>query len=360
MAAPTSLRVYSSREYLPEGSPHVVALYSLWGPAAPLPWPEPDFADAFVASNVFVPAELGAADIAVFPQDWKHTIQDADGLERATSFIEAARAAGTRPVFFWASDSDAAFPFADAFVFRPSLFRSRRREHEFALPGFHEDLLRHTGGALRLRPWQSRPTLGFAGYAPPPPVISGTGAHLRHAVGNARRAAAIRAGRPLGDDIFVRRRALDVLSAQDGVGTNIVLRDEQTGLAAFFPHYDPDLWSRLRAEYVANMLDSDYVLCTRGNGNYSYRLTEALSLGRIPVFVDTDCVLPYDFTIDWPGHGLWLGRRDVPSIAARILDFHARLTPDEFADLQRRGRALWEEYLSPLGYFSNFGRHFSV
>lgn len=32
------------------------------------------------------------------------------------------------------------------------------------------------------------------------------------------------------------------------------------------------------------MTGSDYVLCTRGNGNYSIRFYEALCRGRIPVF----------------------------------------------------------------------------
>jgi hypothetical protein len=106
------------------------------------------------------------------------------------------------------------------------------------------------------------------------------------------------------------------------------------------------------------MIASDYVLCARGTGNYSYRLYEALSLGRIPVFVDTDCVLPYDFAIDWPSYGVWIDRRSVKHIGERVAEFHAGLSDEGFMELQRRCRLLWEEYLSPLGFFSKFRLHF--
>jgi len=352
------LRVYSSRDELPDGEAHVLALAPLWGRPTPSPWPQPEYADALAASDVFVASELRDADVAIFPRDWKQVVASSGGVERAAAFAATARAAGTPAAYFWASDSTDAFPLDDAHVFRPSLFRSRRTRREFALPGFHEDLLAHVGGELPVRTWQERPTVSFCGYAVTDPRPVGTIARLRRVVGDVRRAVAVRAGRPLRADIFVRRQALDALSTQSSVRTNIVLRDEYGGVAAFYPRFDPDLWNRLRAEYVANMVGSDYVLCTRGHGNYSYRLYEALSLGRIPVFVDTDCVLPYDFAVDWPSYGVWLDRRDVPRIAERIRDFHAQLSPDAFVALQRRCRTFWEDYLSPLGYFSNFHRHF--
>jgi hypothetical protein len=352
------LRVYSSRDDLPDGEPHVLALAPLWGRPTPPPWPHPEYADALAASDVFVSAELDEADVAIYPRDWKHAVASESGRERGLAFAETARAAGVPSVFFWASDSTARFPIEQAFVFRPSLFRSRRTRREFALPGFHEDLLSYFGGELPLREWQSKPTVSFCGHAVTEPSPRGAFARVRRVFGDARRALAVRAGRPLRADIFVRRRALECLSAQTDVATSFVFRDEYGGVAAFYPTFDPELWNRLRAEYVANIVASDYVLCARGHGNYSYRLYEALCLGRIPVFVDTDCVLPYDFAIDWPSHLVWLDRSDVPDIARRILDFHHRLSSDEFVALQRRCRALWEQFLSPLGYFSNFQRHF--
>ena len=114
----------------------------------------------------------------------------------------------------------------------------------------------------------------------------------------------------------------------------------------------------MRREYVQNMVDSDYVLCARGGGNFSYRLYETLSCGRIPVFVDTDCVLPLESAIDWKGTCVWVDESDLNEIGSRVAAFHAALTPAEFADRQRACRRLWETHLSPQGFFAHFHEHF--
>jgi len=115
----------------------------------------------------------------------------------------------------------------------------------------------------------------------------------------------------------------------------------------------------VRREYVQNIVESDYVVCTRGAGNFSYRLYETLSCGRIPVFVDTDCVLPYDFLVDWREHCVWVEEDDLPQIGERVLEFHEGLGEKEFVELQHHCRRFWEQYISPEGFFSNFHRHFN-
>lgn len=354
-----SLAVYTDPGLLAPGEPHLIALAPLWGPPDPLPWPYSDYLDELIAAKPFTAAPLEEADIAVFPRDWKHARTSEEGVRSAESFIADARAAGVTPVFFWASDNTTAFPLRGAVVFRPSLFRSRRKPWEFALPGFHEDLLRHVGD-LPVRRWQRRPTVSFCGHAVEEPQPHGLAGRARHALGDVRRALGVRLGIPLRADIYVRWKALERLAAQSDVVTSFVFRDEYGGTAALHPVFRPELWARMRADYVANMRDSDYVLCTRGGGNYSYRLCETLCLGRIPVFVDTDCVLPYESAIDWPSYGIWLDRRDLPHIAEKIVAFHTRLTRDAFVELQQRCRALWEEYLSPRGYFIHLHEHFSA
>lgn len=67
-------------------------------------------------------------------------------------------------------------------------------------------------------------------------------------------------------------------------------------------------------------MGSDYVLCARG-GDFSYRLYETLSYGRIPVFVDTDCVLPYDSEIKWKDYCVWVDEKEVNRIGERSRSF---------------------------------------
>jgi hypothetical protein len=50
-------------------------------------------------------------------------------------------------------------------------------------------------------------------------------------------------------------------------------------------------------EYIQHLIDATYVVCPRGTENYSYRLYETLSFGRVPVILDTQVVLPEE--IDW-------------------------------------------------------------
>jgi len=113
-----------------------------------------------------------------------------------------------------------------------------------------------------------------------------------------------------------------------------------------------------RRNFVDNMIDGDYVLCTRGFGNFSYRLYEALCCGRIPVFVNTDCVLPYEHLIDWRQYCVWVEEYEIDMIGDIVARFHAGLSDTDFHDLQRACRRLWDEWLSPTGFFANFHRHF--
>ena len=63
---------------------------------------------------------------------------------------------------------------------------------------------------------------------------------------------------------------------------------------------------QLRFEFIRNILSSDYTLCFRGSGNYSLRFYETLCLGRIPLFINTDCKLPFEDEINW--RDMFMGR----------------------------------------------------
>ena len=104
------------------------------------------------------------------------------------------------------------------------------------------------------------------------------------------------------------------------------------------------------------MAGADYALVTRGEGNFSYRLYEVLSCGKIPLFVDTDCVLPYDGIIDWRKYCVWVDEEEIDMIGERIVEFHERITPARFVELQGEIRRLYEEWVSPVGFFRNLRR----
>jgi hypothetical protein len=113
-----------------------------------------------------------------------------------------------------------------------------------------------------------------------------------------------------------------------------------------------------RKVYIENILASPYALVARGAGNFSYRLYEVLSCGRIPVFIDTDCVLPFDEFIDWHSYGVWLDSSAVNDLPERLLAFHQQISPAEFELQQLRCRKLYEDYIRPEAFFRAIALYF--
>jgi hypothetical protein len=343
-----------------ESTPHVTLLVPFWG-INPEPPGDPSNGRydryASVGRTFLRLAPLEACDVAVFPQSWEGAETDSEAVERARGLEAAAREA-RKPlaVFFW-TDSNERVPL-DAVVFRTSVDRSRRLPSEFVLPAWHEDFLeRYLGGEQVPRPKRTRPVVGFCGKTsrvPRPPTLAGA---ARRFAGDARRAVSRRLGR-LGDGHRPRTRALQALERDRRVEANFVVRDDFWAGAIADGVPDPEALRRVRREYVENMLASDYVLCARGDGNFSYRLYETLSCGRIPVFVDTDSVLPLDFTVEWRDYCVWVDEREIDRTGERVLEFHESLSDREFEERQRACRRLWETHMSPEGFFAHFHLHF--
>lgn len=337
------LPIFSDPAFIPRGAPPTIMLYPFWGkpPEDPAD-PNTGRFDRYAADGkrFFRMAPLDEAELAVFPSDWAYVLGEPAASSAASGFATMAEEAGKRAAAFFFNDSDDAVDLPGATVFRTSLYGSRRRPGEFAQPAWSEDFVERYLGALPVRRKPRQPTVGFCGLAP-------RGLPLLH-----RRRAS--------PDPTLRMRALSRLQRTRGLQTNFIVRKDFVGGAVRDGGLDAKTLQQVRREYVGNMLDSDYVLCARGAGNFSYRLYETLSCGRIPVFVDTDCVLPYDFMIEWPEYGVWIDEAAVNDVGHSVLEFHERLNEREFEDLQRECRRFWERYLRPEGFFENLHEHLNV
>ena len=111
-------------------------------------------------------------------------------------------------------------------------------------------------------------------------------------------------------------------------------------------------------EYVRNMVESDYALCLRGGGNFSYRLYESLCCGRIPVIVDTDLILPFPDRIDWRSLSVWVERTDIDRIDARVASFMT-VSLQKTSLHYSANAATWQRYLSPEGFFQTLCERFA-
>ncbi|HJQ51912.1 MAG TPA: hypothetical protein VJ838_15465 [Gaiellaceae bacterium] len=343
--------IFSDRRFLAsESTPHAVILSPFWGINPETPPDTGRFERYAELGGSFLRlTSLPDCEVGIFPQNWETAGERAADL--GEEFAALCRAAGKEPVIFSGADPTDPLP-VDATTFRTSLIRSQRRSNEFAFPAWSEDFLAcYLEGRLRLRPKRACPVVSFCGNTMAGAPTRTLGSTVRRFLGRPQ----THVTRGLHGE-HPRTLALLAVDQDRRLEANFILRE------TFWAGAVGDTRSLLEArrEYVANMVDSDYVLCVRGIGNFSYRLYETLSLGRIPVFVDTDCVLPLDFEIEWRNQCVWVDETDVERIGDRVLEFHESLDEAEFEARQRACRQLWETRISPEGFFASFHRHFEA
>ncbi|MEO8234792.1 MAG: exostosin family protein [Flavobacterium sp.] len=149
---------------------------------------------------------------------------------------------------------------------------------------------------------------------------------------------------PLFASAYERAKLLNRLEQSNKIETNFIYRKNYRGGAITETQREATT-----LEYYQNIYQSDYVLCVRGAGNFSVRLYETLMLGKIPIFVDTDCLLPFEEIINWKNHVIWIDWKDRKDIATIVSDFHNQLSEDDFVKMQLDNRQLWKETLSVKG-----------
>lgn len=299
------------------------------------------------------------ADVAVLPSTLHRYVTDG-AVDRAVGFARDAAAAGKRVVVFNERDLDFDPPFRNAILFSPALEGRRGRRAVFSAPAWVPDQF---GGTSTERPITARPRIGFCGWTPRPD-LKGRVKQFVDMVPprSVKRLEGLRAPRaPGARHRYLRFRAVDALRAHDGVDADFVLR---TGFFAGARQVEAgrETWVRQTLDeagrdFVRNVLDNDYTLCVRGLGNYSFRFYEVLAAGRIPLFVDTDCVLPYDFEVDWRALFPTVPASRIDGIGDAVVDFHRGQDPEALHERMRLCRQMWERWCSPLGFFENLHLH---
>lgn len=107
-------------------------------------------------------------------------------------------------------------------------------------------------------------------------------------------------------------------------------------------------------QFYNNIKDSDYVVCMRGAGNFSTRFYETLAMGRIPVFINTDCLLPLEDNINWKKHIVWVEYHERHLVAEKIYNFHKNHDNASLNKLFLANRKLWETQLQLYPFFNTF------
>jgi hypothetical protein len=286
-------------------------------------------------------------DVVVYPYDYR------DGPETAQVAAEA-RKAGKPCLFLSGDETLPPSQLAYGTLYRNSIFK--RLPHERTLPVFILDAWEECGGApaAAVLPWEPVPRIGFCGY-------TGTrvsrmayrtlGSLASGFAGFSPLAARIATAKQKAEGLEFRAAVLDAMQRDNRLRCEFIPRAQYLGYAPLAAFTKDHPLSAERRVFLANLFACPYNLTLRGKGNHSVRFYEILSAGRIPLFVNTNCVLPLEQEIDWRTHLLWVEDSDLPCIGEKILFAHNRNDADAFQEMQARNRRMWQERLRPEPFF---------
>lgn len=227
-----------------------------------------------------------------------------------------------------------------AFVLRYGGYRFMNERGRIQIPLYADDLLeRCREGRFQIRKKGSgKPIVGFAGWASLShmqvlrTVIKELPVRLRGIFDANYRACT--------KGVLWRLKALEGLQNSSLVTLHSRARSSFSGSSKTA---DGDM-SELQEQMVETILQSDYALDVRGDANNSARLFEILSLGRIPVIVDTERNFPFVDKVDYSSFALIVDFRDIKKLPERIAEFHKNISPERFEQMQRNARDAYVHY----------------
>ncbi|MGI4022348.1 MAG: exostosin domain-containing protein [Janthinobacterium lividum] len=327
----------------------------------------------FETAEVIVPISLNSvvvnqpeqADIFIFPvnyeklygykeQDYKHYGYLPEEIEELkntlSSMIALAKEYAKKIIIFYYFDPIEKIEIEDAIVFRTSLLKQTKAANEFAMPAYMKDL-RKQKKISDNELWVAKtnnPTIGFRGQSAP--LKQPAKLLVKRSINQILNFASVSKG-------FNLHYNFGYLARRDTLVSCIKNKNIKTDFTLTTPEQS---WDPINGKmpFVNNIFNNQYNICVSGHGNYSFRLYEVLSAGRIPVFINTDCVLPFEEFIDWKKHVVWIEEKDAHKADQFLLDFHHSKHPDDFLELQKNNRLLWEKYLCKEGFYKSLHQYF--
>ncbi|KKQ61468.1 MAG: Exostosin family protein [Parcubacteria group bacterium GW2011_GWE2_38_18] len=335
------IKIYSDKKYLTQEN-HEVILFPFWGKnKIELENEIGGQFDDFITNGhkYFELTPVEDCDFVVLPENYNH-----ERLPEYHSIISLAKNFNKPILIFYCNDSDAKIRIDNAIIFRTSLYKNNREKNEFPLPAWSEDFLqKYNNGNLNIKHKKLIPTISYCGYTKT----------LKDYIKDLLQ---IDYGcwRPL------RHEAIKTLKNDKNIYKKFIIRNDFFGGAYKNNFSDKEKIKIVRKEYAENLITGEYALATRGRGNFSYRFYEIFNSGKIPVFINTDCVLPYEKFIAYKNYVVWLEDSEVKNINHLLLDFHNKIGQEDFINLQKEIREIWEEWFSPDGFFKHFYLHFNL
>lgn len=233
----------------------------------------------------------------------------------------------------------------NSIVLRTAAYKTSIKDNEIIIPPFVEDLALQSTLTPRVKNTDSA-VVGFAGMVHLPSYVQELKYQLRIYVAKIKIMLFGHSPAAL-QGLYFRRKVIRILKNCKECTTNFIIRN------SFSAHEktisaDPVV---LRQEYLDTLQNSDLNLVIRGDGNYSLRFFEVLSLGRIPLFIDTDSPLPFADEINYDDFMLRVDYKDISKVPEIIETFWQNLTPQRYVEMQKRAREIFETHLRPDAFY---------
>lgn len=242
------------------------------------------------------------SDYVVLPYKWR-------GLDDTTNYIINECIKNNKKILiFYNDDSDEIIPVEEnvGYIFRTSFKLSTKKSNEFALVPFFDDCFTNK----YIIQENIKLNIGFCGY-----------------------------------DHFQRKFCLDKIKKCNDITSDFIIRK------SFWAKEIEE--NKAIIDFNKNIIENLFNFTSRGSGNFSYRFYQILSMGRIPVLLDTDTVLPFTQNIDYNQHCVIVDESEIDNISKLIVNFYNSKTKEELYQIQKNNRDLYLKYFSPNGFIKN-------
>lgn len=233
-------------------------------------------------------------------------------------------------------------------VLKTTQYKFLMRDNEIIIPPICDDI--GSLNKINFRSKSDMPIIGFCGWAGFSSRIQYFKYLIKNILNSIKSIILFNSNiRVFKKGLYFRRLAVSVLNASNKVKTNFIIRKSFSGNARTIS-ISPE---QARNEYINNIINSDFVLAPKGDANYSVRFFEALSLGRIPILIDTDVCLPMEDKIDYSKCILRISYKDINKLPDIVADFYGSISDEEFIKMQKSAREVFEKYLRYDSFFNS-------
>lgn len=281
--------------------------------------------------------QVADADVILVPHNFS-TIRDCH--DYLIKISEVSRSSKKPLYLFMYGDSHQTIGFNSAYVFRTSQYGRRLLRNEVIIPPL-VPIIESVADADTCSN-ASLPVVGFVGWAKYPEWSVCLKAWSKHLFYWFLGTCLDERYYAMSPGVVIRAKILKALASSKKVVCNFLIR------SSYFGHVDTLRMNEqsARSQYLDSICRTDCTLCPKGDGNFSLRFFEVLSLGRIPVLPDTDVVLPFADTIPYDRFVIRVPMSEIYRTGEVVSDWFAKRSAVDISEAHMLAKKYFLEKLS--------------